>query len=245
MHFFCCSFPHAGTLACFSFFLPSFSHRYHFAFFGKRIDTAQKSSRAGAPVDTVARNFMRLLRNDGAEPDDAFVRAIDVSLILYAEHGFAASTFACRVTISTQSDVYSGLAAAIGTLRGSLHGGANEAAMHLIERFASADEAEKAVRSMWSKKELVYGFGHAIYKKGDPRSNIIKEASRALTSHPKLGKPNLFAVSERIEALMINEKKIFPNLGQSTDTGRQASACNARRMGTFPSDRQHLGFSFC
>jgi len=190
---------------------PILLYWYHYAFHGKRIDTTQKSSRSGAPVDTIARNFMRLLRNDGTEPEDAFVKAIDVSLILYAEHGFAASTFACRVTISTQSDAYSGIAAAIGTLRGSLHGGANEAAMGLIEKFDTPEAAEKGVRDMFARKEIIYGFGHAIYKRGDPRSNIIKECSRELTK-TKSGKPKLFAVSERIEQFMSGEKKIFPNL---------------------------------
>jgi 2-methylcitrate synthase len=143
---------------------PILLYWYWYAHKGKRIDTTQKSRRPGAPVDTVARNFMRLLRNDpsGAEPEEAFVRAIDVSLILYAEHGFAASTFACRVTISTQSDAYSGIAAAIGTLRGSLHGGANEAAMGLIEQFQTPEQAEKGVRDMFAKKQIIYGFGHAF-----------------------------------------------------------------------------------
>jgi len=179
---------------------PVLLYWYHFAYFGKRIDTSQCGRKANGSPDTIARHFMRLLRNDGREPEEVYVRAIDTSLILYAEHGFAASTFACRVTTSTQSDVYSAIATAIGTLRGTLHGGANEAAMQLIERFNSPDEAEAGVKAMLARKELVYGFGHAIYKKGDPRSNIIKECSREL-SKTKTGKPILFDISEKIESV--------------------------------------------
>lgn len=179
---------------------PVLLYWYHFAYFGKRIDTSQCGRKANGSPDTIARHFMRLLRNDGREPEEVYVRAIDTSLILYAEHGFAASTFACRVTTSTQSDAYSAIATAIGTLRGTLHGGANEAAMQLIERFNSPDEAEAGVKAMLARKELVYGFGHAIYKKGDPRSNIIKECSREL-SKTKTGKPILFDISEKIESV--------------------------------------------
>lgn len=184
-------------------------YRYHFAFFGRRIDTAQRGS-SGA-VDTIARNFMRCLHNDGREPLEIYVRSIDISMILYAEHGFAASAFACRVTISTQSDVYSAMAAAIGTLRGNLHGGANEAAMGLIEKFRTPDEAEKGIIDMIARKQLIMGFGHRIYRKGDPRSDIIKACSLELTKTPG-GKPELFAISERIEQYMMTQKKIFPNL---------------------------------
>jgi 2-methylcitrate synthase len=108
------------------------------------------------------------------QPEDIYVKSIDISLILYAEHGFAASSFACRVTTSTQSDVHSAICAAIGTLRGNLHGGANEAAMELLEKFKTEQEAEKGIREMLAKKQLIMGFGHRIYRKGDPRSDIIK-----------------------------------------------------------------------
>lgn len=133
-------------------FGPILLYWYHFAFFGKRIDTEQRG--ASGKVDTIARNFMRLLRNDGTEPEEIYVKSIDISLILYAEHGFAASTFACRVTISTQSDVYSGISTAIGTLRGNLHGGANEAAMELIEQFKTPDEAEEGIKKMIQQKKV-------------------------------------------------------------------------------------------
>lgn len=135
---------------------------------------------------------------------------MNVSLILYAEHEFNASTFAARVTAATLSDFYSTITSAIGTLRGPLHGGANEAAMHLIEQFASADEAETKVRDMLQNKVLIMGFGHRVYKKYDPRSNVIKEWSHKL-AHAKNEKV-LFEVSERVEQLMWDEKKLFPNL---------------------------------
>jgi len=178
---------------------------HHFTTSGKRIDTA------GRPNDGVASHFVRLLRNDGKEPDPILVRTIDQSLILYAEHGYAASTFACRVTSSTQADSYSAITSAIGTLRGNLHGGANEAAMYLLDQFSSPDDAEKKVLQMIKRKELIMGFGHRVYRNGDPRSDIIKECSRLLTKQPG-GKPQLFAISERIELVMKREKGLFANL---------------------------------
>jgi 2-methylcitrate synthase len=176
---------------------------YKFATTGKRIDTRGKAG------DTVARHFLRLLH--GGEPKELHVRTVDVSLILYAEHGFAASTFAARVTASTRSDVYSCLTAAIGTLRGPLHGGANEAAMQLLEQFKDPEDAERKVLDMMARKELIMGFGHRIYKKSDPRSDIIKEYSRRLAAEAG-GKPQLYRVSERVEKLMMDKKKLFPNL---------------------------------
>jgi len=178
---------------------------FHFHKTGKRINTR------GASDDTIAKHFMRLLNNDGKEPHPEHVRVVDQSLTLYAEHGFAASTFACRITTSTLADVYSAIDTAIGTLRGPLHGGANEQAFYLISKFKNPDEAEKGVREMLEKKTLIMGFGHRVYKKSDPRSPIIKECARGLTKLPG-GKPELFAISERIEKLMWDEKKMFPNL---------------------------------
>jgi len=192
----------------FTLLLSSFSsillYWYHFAFFGKRISTEGKTG------DTIARHFVRLL-HPGQEPNPIHVKAIDLSLILYAEHGYAASTFAARVTASTQSDVYSAICSAIGTLRGPLHGGANEAAMYLIEQFSNPDEAEKKLLEMLAQKKLIMGFGHRIYRTEDPRSPIIKEVSRQLTKQPG-GKPLLFQISERIEKIMMEKKKLFPNL---------------------------------
>jgi 2-methylcitrate synthase len=189
-------------LACFGSIL---LYWHHFATSGRRIDTN------GKPSDTIASHFVRLLHSNNTEPDAAVVKAIDQSLILYAEHGFAASTFACRVTTSTQADAYSAIVSAIGTLRGNLHGGANEAAMELISQFKNPEEADVKVREMLKKKVLIMGFGHRVYRKGDPRSDIIKECSRVLTTRPG-GKPMLFKISERIEKIMKEEKKLFPNL---------------------------------
>ena len=125
------------------------------------------------------------------------LRTFDVSLILYAEHDFNASTFTARVTVSTRSDIYSGITSAIGTLRGPLHGGANEAAMKMLDNINSIEESNKFIESKWKNKELVMGFGHRIYKKDDPRSNIIKEYSIELTKKSR-GRPLLVEVSKNI-----------------------------------------------
>ena len=139
------------------------------------------------------------------------LRTFDVSLILYAEHDFNASTFTARVTVSTRSDIYSGITSAIGTLRGPLHGGANEAAMKMLDNINSIEESNKFIESKWKNKELVMGFGHRIYKKDDPRSNIIKEYSIELTKKSR-GRHLLVEVSKNIERRMVEEKKIYPNL---------------------------------
>ena len=132
-------------------------------------------------------------------------------MILYAEHDFNASTFAARVTASTLSDFYSAITSAIGTLRGPLHGGANEAAMEFLENLKSVEQAEQTLKDYFKNKKLVMGFGHRIYKKGDPRSNIIKEYSKKLTNTSK-GNTFLFKISESIEEIMLKEKKMYPNL---------------------------------
>ena len=116
----------------------------------------------------------------GKKPDELHRRAIDVSLILYAEHEFNASTFTARTIISTLPDFYSAVTGGIGALRGPLHGGANEAAMELIEQFANADEAEKGLMEMLAAKKLIMGFGHRVYKISDPRSDVIKAWSKKL-----------------------------------------------------------------
>ena len=125
--------------------------------------------------DTVAENFMKLLTlkfNERIDP--LIIKTFDVSLILYAEHDFNASTFAARVTTSTKSDFYSGITTAIGTLRGPLHGGANEAAMEFLRPFKSIQEADLKLREIFKNKGLIMGFGHRVYKNGDPRNGIIK-----------------------------------------------------------------------
>ena len=157
---------------------------------------------------TVGGHFLALLHN--RKTTELECQMMNVSLILYAEHEFNASTFAARVTAATLADFYSAITTAIGTLRGPLHGGANEAAMEFLERFKSPDEAEQALMAMLANKQLIMGFGHRVYKDCDPRSDIIKAWSRKLgqAKHDLL----LFEVSERVEAVMRREKKLFPNL---------------------------------
>jgi 2-methylcitrate synthase len=174
---------------------------WKFAQEGKRIDTMSTAEGIGA-------HFLTLLH--GKAPSALHTRAMDVSLILYAEHEFNASTFAARVAISTRSDFYSAITAAIGTLRGPLHGGANEAAMELIERFDSPENAKAGIEKMLAQKELIMGFGHRVYSECDPRNRVIKEWSNKLCTEG--AKPALFAVSEMIENLMWEHKKLFPNL---------------------------------
>ena len=169
--------------------------------------------RAHTPIDTlseddsVAGHFLRLLKGEFTAEQQ---RALDVSLILYAEHEFNASTFAARITASTLSDFYSAICSAIGTLRGPLHGGANEAAMSLINRFDDEEAAEQGLRQMLAEHRLVMGFGHRVYKQGDPRSPIIKAwAQRLAKTHAE---KNIFEVSQRIEEVMHQEKSMYPNL---------------------------------
>jgi len=157
---------------------------------------------------TMPEYFLRLLH--GKKVDDIVIKALDVSLILYAEHEFNASTFAARVTTSTASDYYSAIVSGIGTLRGALHGGANEAAMELIEQFENSAEARKSVTEMLAQKIKIMGFGHRVYKISDPRSDIIKRWSEKLSHHSP--KAHLYAVSQAIETLLWSEKKLFPNL---------------------------------
>jgi len=184
-------------------FSSMFLYHYHFHQSGKRISTA------GRKGETIASHFLRTLHQ--SEPDPDQVRTVDVSLILYAEHGLAASSFNCRVTTSTLSDAYSAISSAIGTLKGPLHGGANEAAMHLISQFSSPQEATAWLDDAFKRKVKVMGFGHRVYKKCDPRSDIIKECSRKLSTKP-YGKPKIFQISEAIEKKMWDTKKLFPNL---------------------------------
>lgn len=145
-----------------------------------------------------------------ARPSDLHRRVMDVSLILYAEHEFNASTFTARVCTATLSDLFSAITGAIGTLRGPLHGGANEAAMELIEKFETPAEAEAGIMEMLTNKSLIMGFGHRVYTVSDPRSDIIKTWSKKLAEGN--GDTVLYPVSERIEEIMWREKKLFPNL---------------------------------
>lgn len=174
---------------------------HHYANFGKEIDFKSEQK-------TIAGYFLEKL--ELKEPREDFINAMHCSLILYAEHEFNASTFTARVCASTRSDIFSAVAAAIGALRGPLHGGANEAAMHLIQSFSSVEEAIKGVNEKLEKKELLMGFGHRVYGLGgDPRNALIKQWSKKLG-----GDTLLYKVSEAIEMLM-KEKK--PNLPPNAD----------------------------
>lgn len=157
---------------------------------------------------TIGGHFLTLLH--GRKPTIEEREMMDVSLILYAEHEFNASTFAARVTAGTLSDFYSAITSAIGTLRGPLHGGANEAAMELLQQFNSPDDAEKKLLTLLANKAKIMGFGHRVYKDCDPRSDIIKAWSKKLADAQN--NHLLYEVSERVEAVMRREKKLFPNL---------------------------------
>ena len=174
---------------------------HHFHATGKKIET-----RTSEP--SLAKYFLSLLH--GRLPSELEARMMDISLILYAEHEFNASTFAARVTAATLSDFYSAVTSAIGTLRGPLHGGANEAAMALIERFQSEKEAEQSLKLMLQNKEKIMGFGHRVYTTRDPRSDIIKSWAAKLSE--ETGDRVIFPVSQKIEHVMWEEKKLFPNL---------------------------------
>jgi 2-methylcitrate synthase len=174
---------------------------HHFTAHGKRIlvETADAS---------IAGHFLHLLHQ--RPPSISHVRALDRSLILYAEHEFNASTFTARVIAGTAADFHSAITGAIGALRGPKHGGANEVAYEIQQRYRTPDEAEADIRARLARKEIVIGFGHPVYTIGDPRNPIIKEIARSLcTENSRL---NLFNIAERIETLLWNEKKMFPNL---------------------------------
>ena len=189
----------ADTLiACFPSML---LYWHHFATTGKRITVETDDP-------TIAGHFLRLLRR--REPDPDHVRALDRSLILYAEHEFNASTFTARVIAGTGSGMYGCITGAIGALRGPKHGGANEVAFEIQQRYRTADEAEADLRARLARKEIVIGFGHPVYTVADPRNAIIKEIARELCT--SAGHLDRFAVAERIETVMMREKRMFPNL---------------------------------
>ncbi|WP_122358160.1 2-methylcitrate synthase [Pseudomonas coronafaciens] len=173
---------------------------YRFSHDGKRIDCNTRE-------DSIGGHFLHLLLDKA--PSELHRKVMNVSLILYAEHEFNASTFTARVCASTLSDLFSCVTAAIGTLRGPLHGGANEAAMEMIQRFSSAEEATQGALGMLERKEKIMGFGHAIYKESDPRNEVIKGWSKKLAD--EVGDSVLFPVSEAIDKVMWEQKKLFPN----------------------------------
>jgi 2-methylcitrate synthase len=173
-------------------------HHYHKD--GVRIDTMTDD-------DTVAGHFLSMLHDK--PPSEFHQRVLDTSLILYAEHEFNASTFTARVIAATLSDFHSAITGAIGCLRGPLHGGANEAAMELVQKFDSAESAHTGLLEMLANKEKIMGFGHRVYTESDPRNTVNKEMSRKLSE--EVGDTVLYAVSEAVEKTMWDEKKIFAN----------------------------------
>jgi 2-methylcitrate synthase len=174
---------------------------YHYSHNGRRIEVETNDESIGG-------HFLHLLH--GAPPPDSWIRAMQMSLILYAEHEFNASTFTTRVVAGTGSDMFSAITAGIGALRGSKHGGANEFAFEIQNRYATPDEAEADIVARVANKEVIIGFGHPVYTVSDPRNQVIKEVARSL-AHAS-GDQKMFDIAERIESVMWREKKMFPNL---------------------------------
>ena len=174
---------------------------YHYSHNGKRIDVETDD-------DSIGGHFLHLLH--GQAPSDAWVHAMHVSLNLYAEHEFNASTFAARVVAGTGSDMHSAICGGIGALRGPKHGGANEVAFEVQKRYANPDEAEADIRRRVEAKEVVIGFGHPVYTVSDPRNQVIKEVARDLSNAS--GSTRMFDIAERLETVMWDVKKMFPNL---------------------------------
>lgn len=174
---------------------------YHYARNGKRIDIETEEP-------SIAAHFLHMLT--GKKPPDSYVHALDQTLILYAEHEFNASTFTGRVIAGTGADMYSAITGAIGALRGFKHGGANEGAMEVMDRFNNTAEAEKGIREMLANKEIILGFGHPVYTISDPRALILKDMAKDLCGES--GICTLYEIAERIEYMMWNERHLFPNL---------------------------------
>jgi 2-methylcitrate synthase len=172
---------------------------YHFANNGKRIECSTNS-------DSIGGHFLEMLH--GKAPSAQWEDAMRTSLILYAEHEFNASTFTARVIAGTGSDIYSSITGAIGALRGPKHGGANEVALEIQQRYIDANEAEADIRKRVANKEVIIGFGHPVYTVGDPRNPVIKQIAKELSSKNM----TLFEVADRVEAVMWEIKQMFPNL---------------------------------
>ena len=174
---------------------------YHFSHNNKRIELQTDD-------DSIGGHFLHLLH--GEKPKESWVKAMHVSLILYAEHEFNASTFAARVIAGTESDMHSCITGGIGALRGPKHGGANEAAFKIQQRYQSADEAEADIRERVARKEIIIGFGHPVYTTGDPRNVVIKRVAKNLSEEN--GNTLMYDVADRLETTMWDLKKMFPNL---------------------------------
>jgi 2-methylcitrate synthase len=174
---------------------------YHFARSGRRID-------ADSDADSVGAHFLTLLH--GREPRESWVRAMHTSLVLYAEHEFNASTFTTRVIAGTGSDLYSCITGGIGALRGPKHGGANEVALEIQQRYRTPEQAVADIRARLARKEVVIGFGHPVYTVADPRNRVIKDVARRLSA--ETGDDTLFRIADAIEAEMAAAKKMFANL---------------------------------
>ena len=180
---------------------PMLLYWHHWSSNGRRITVETDD-------DSIGGHFLRLLH--GAKPPEAWVRAMHTSLNLYAEHEFNASTFAARVVAGTGADLFSAITAGIGALRGPKHGGANEAALEIQQRYADADEAEADIRRRVAGKEVVIGFGHPVYTVSDPRNVVIKGVAQRLAQ--QAGSMTVFRIAERLEGVMAETKRMFPNL---------------------------------
>lgn len=174
---------------------------YHFSHNGRRIEVETDD-------DSIGGHFLHLLHSRA--PGDSWVKAMHTSLILYAEHEFNASTFACRVVAGTGADFHSAITGGIGALRGPKHGGANEVGFEVMNRYETPDEAENDIVTRIRNKEVVIGFGHPVYTIADPRNKVIKEVARRLSM--EVGDMKLFDIADRIEAVMMRERKMFANL---------------------------------
>jgi len=174
---------------------------YHFSQSGRRIQVETED-------DSIGGHFLHLLHQ--RPPPASWVRAMHTSLILYAEHEFNASTFAARVIAGTGADMYSCITGAIGALRGPKHGGANEAAFEIQQRYETADAAASDIRARVANKEVIIGFGHPVYTLADPRNEVIKEVARQLSK--EAGDMSLFEIAARIETVMRETKNLFANL---------------------------------
>ncbi|MFH0256563.1 2-methylcitrate synthase [Vibrio rumoiensis] len=195
------AYQQAATERMLALFPAIICYWYRFSHDGVRVDTFDQTE------DSIGGYFLKLLTDKA--PSELHKKVMHCSLILYAEHEFNASTFTARVCASTLSDIHSCVTAAIGSLRGPLHGGANEAAMEMIQDWRSAEEAETNILKMLANKDKIMGFGHAIYRESDPRNALIKAWSKKLSQ--AVGDTHLYAVSERVEAVMKREKDLFCN----------------------------------